>query len=254
MATWGQRRQWIIEGGFVALGLLILAGVLIAVLYKAPSCMDGKQNQGEQGIDCGGPCPYLCSVDENQPVVRFAKNVSPTPGRTDVIAYIDNPNANGGVQHAAYTLQLYGTDGTLLAQKNGTINLPPSMTAPLFVPSIYSGGQVVAQTFLTLDAMSLKWLRNYPIAVVASTTDIQIVNGDSASPRVTATLQNPTAHILYGLTVTATVFDANNNAIAASQTVVTELPAQGSVPIIFTWNQPFGAPAARVEILPTTGS
>ncbi len=25
-----------------------------------PSCSDGRQNQGEQGIDCGGPCPDVC--------------------------------------------------------------------------------------------------------------------------------------------------------------------------------------------------
>ena len=26
-------------------------------LFSAESCVDGIQNQGEYGIDCGGPCP-----------------------------------------------------------------------------------------------------------------------------------------------------------------------------------------------------
>ena len=26
-------------------------------LFSAESCVDGIQNQGEDGIDCGGPCP-----------------------------------------------------------------------------------------------------------------------------------------------------------------------------------------------------
>ena len=30
---------------------------------QCPTCSDGIQNQGEQGIDCSGPCPRQCSVE-----------------------------------------------------------------------------------------------------------------------------------------------------------------------------------------------
>lgn len=33
----------------------------LTVCYQAPTCSDGLSNQGEQGVDCGGPCaPCLC--------------------------------------------------------------------------------------------------------------------------------------------------------------------------------------------------
>jgi cysteine-rich repeat protein len=38
-----------------------------------PTCVDGKQNQGEEGIDCGGPCP---SCDETLACVNYVANVS----------------------------------------------------------------------------------------------------------------------------------------------------------------------------------
>jgi len=36
------------------------SGVCIASICGEPDCFDGTQNQGEAGIDCGGPCPVLC--------------------------------------------------------------------------------------------------------------------------------------------------------------------------------------------------
>ena len=36
-------------------------GVNATAATVTPSCMDGIQNQGEGGVDCGGPCAMLCS-------------------------------------------------------------------------------------------------------------------------------------------------------------------------------------------------
>ena len=32
---------------------------------ESKSCFDGRQNQGELGIDCGGPCPDPCNIIES---------------------------------------------------------------------------------------------------------------------------------------------------------------------------------------------
>ncbi len=32
-----------------------------------PSCSDGRQNQGEAGVDCGGPCPFICDLTDVSP-------------------------------------------------------------------------------------------------------------------------------------------------------------------------------------------
>ena len=45
----------------VILAIILIVGLpAFLLLYKAPTCFDGKQNQGEGGIDCGGPCVKLC--------------------------------------------------------------------------------------------------------------------------------------------------------------------------------------------------
>ena len=37
------------------------AGWEAVISCGTPSCTDGIQNQGETGIDCGGPCPNPCT-------------------------------------------------------------------------------------------------------------------------------------------------------------------------------------------------
>ncbi len=246
--SWSTRRKHLIEAILIACAVAVIALVLVATLYKTPSCFDGKQNQGEEGIDCGGPCPYACSPNETAPSVRFARAVSPQPGRTDLIAYIDNSNSDAELENATYTVQFYGPNNTVVAQQSGTITIPPSTTAPLFIPDFYQSSATVSQVFLNFDSTTYKWLRTKNKPIVPIPSNIQIEN--TTLPKISATLTNPTAQTLTNVTVVATVFNAANNAIAASQTVVPELAPQSSEPIIFTWNQPFQGTPARVDILP----
>ena len=247
---WAKRRQRMIEIGLALCGLAILAVVAIAIFYKAPSCTDGIKNEDETGVDCGGSsCTYLCAADEVAPKVQFVRAVSPQQGRTDIIAYIDNVNTNASVQGATYTIQLYGVNQKVLATKTGTINLPPSSTVPLYIPDAYDGQAKVLSAFVSFDPRTLLWMRDNARPILPVPNNISIQN--TATPRITATLTNEAASTYYNETVVATVFDAQNNVMAASQTVVPILSAQGSSNIVFTWNQAFSAKPVRVEILPT---
>jgi len=212
--------------------------------------MDHKQDQGEDGIDCGGPCPYLCSIDEVAPRVVFVRPVSPQLGRTDVIAYIDNQNPSAGAGDVSYTLELYGSNGAVLATHTGTISLPPETTIPLYLSDVYSGNLSVAQAFLTIDPNSLKWQSTTSKPILPTPSNIQIQN--TQTPKITATLKNPTAIELDEETVIATVFDQSNNAIAASQTIIPILASQGTAQVTFTWNRAFSGTPVRVEILPAS--
>lgn len=246
--SWAGRRQFIITAIIVGVLAAILAVTLIATFYQAPSCMDNKQNQGETGIDCGGPCAHLCTAEVPAPSVRFVRQLSPVQGRTDVIAYIDNTNANAAMKGAAFTITLYGPDNIIVAEKTGTVDLPPKSTVPVFIPGFYSGLQTVARAFLTFDTSSFNWYRYDDTRPTLTVSNI-ILSGD-ATPRLTADVSNPTALSLFRVPVVATVFDAQNNAIAASATVLQEIPPMGTAAAVFTWNAPFPATAAKEEVIP----
>lgn len=228
--------------------MILVAVTLVATLYKTPTCFDTKQNQGETGVDCGGPCNALCTAEEQAPVARFVRQLSPQPGRTDVIAYIDNKNANAAMAGAKFTITLYGADNMVIAKKDGTVDLPPHASVPVFIPGFYSGAQTVARAFIAFDTTSFAWHRFAGTLPTFPISDISISSQDAS--RVTATVTNTTATPFFRLPVIITVFDAADNAIAASQTLITSLPAMESAPVTFTWNAPFSAAPARVEIIP----
>jgi hypothetical protein len=245
---WAMNRKRIILiliGGVV---VILIALTLVATLYKTPTCFDTRQNQGETGVDCGGPCNALCTPEVTAPVARFVRQLSPQAGRTDVIAYIDNKNANAAMAGARFTITLYGSDNIVIAKKDGTVDLPPHTSVPVFIPGFYSGAQTVARAFVSFDTSSFAWKKFTGTMPTFPISDISISSEDAA--RITATVSNITATPFYRLPVIITVFDASDNAIAASQTLITTLPPMYSAPVTFTWNTPFSAAPARVEIIP----
>lgn len=92
--------------------LLIIFAVVylfyIAALRPAPSCFDGKQNQGEEEIDCGGPCQtcatrHLDSIQAQRAVLID----SPIEGESILIFQMENPNAHFGAGELDYLVSLF---------------------------------------------------------------------------------------------------------------------------------------------------
>ncbi len=45
---------------YLIAGMLIMFASCAEKIDNTGTCSDGRMNQGEQGIDCGGPCPGIC--------------------------------------------------------------------------------------------------------------------------------------------------------------------------------------------------
>ncbi|MBP6860258.1 MAG: hypothetical protein KBC38_01695 [Candidatus Pacebacteria bacterium] len=245
--SWSSRRKTIFILIVSAVFLTIVALTLVATLYEAPSCADGKQNQDERGIDCGGSCKFLCIADVREPSVRFVRYLTNTPGRIDAIAYIDNPNPREAVRDARFTVTIYDANGEI-GKQEGIADLPPAMTVPVFFPGVARTSAVPIRAFLSFDGSSLKWFRMVPEATPLAVLDTRITEAEDGS-RITARVRNMGVTDYYDVDIIATVFDAENNAIAASASVV-DVPAGGETPLVFTWSTPFVVPPARAEILP----
>ncbi len=244
---WARKRRLTVILILAATVLAIIAIAAFAIFYHTPTCTDHTQDQGETGIDCGGPCTTLCTNEASAATVRFVRTLAQS-GRTDAIAYVDNPNRTAFATNAAMTLEAYATDGTV-ARTHLQVDMAPGATVPVFVPGILPAGLEVRQAFLSFDDGSPLWMRALGAAPLPLVSDITTRTLDTA-PRITAILANQTAHPVYNTTVTATVFGADGTVIAASQTLVPTLPAQGTAPLIFTWSEPFTAPVVRVDIIP----
>ena len=121
--SWRTRRQFFYFAIF-ALAILAIIGGIVWYFWPEPTCSDKKQNQGEQGIDCGGPCtPCLGEIkDISQKWVRFFKN---REGFYDIAALIENSNLFAGIPNFKYTFKLYDSNNVLITIKEGSTFINP---------------------------------------------------------------------------------------------------------------------------------
>lgn len=247
--SWAARRRFVILLIIGAAIAAVLALASFATFYEAPSCVDNTQNQDEAGIDCGGPCPYLCTADQQPPTVLFTKAFQNVPGRTDVIAEVENKNA-AAAKGVPYRLTLYGTGQSLIQQVMGTVDLPPGAKVPVYVPGITSGKQTVTSAFLQIDADAPRWflLPNDPrvLPAVSNTT----LGVSTSSPRIDAVLTNQSVAALTNVRVIVFVHGVTGEVIAASQTIIPAIPPQGYATATFTWNNAFSSAPATIEVVP----
>lgn len=247
--SWAARRRFIILFGIGATVAAFLAIVLIATFTEAPSCGDNKRNQGEDGVDCGGPCPYLCTAQMQPPTVLFTRALSNGAGRTDVIALVENKNPFAAAKNIPYDVQV-SAGKFILQEVSGTLDLPPGATVPVFIPGIFSGKQKAATAFLAIASSSPRWFSMSADARVVPRVSDTRQTGSVDAPRIEATLTNPDAAALMNVRTVVIVRSASGEVIAASETIVSVLRPFGSATAIFTWNSAFLEDPASIEIMP----
>lgn len=226
----------------VAIGLILL-GLWFVFLYRAPSCSDNTKNQGEEGVDCGGPCSRLCLA----PTVSalWARSVEVAPGVYHAVAMVQNPRTDAGTASLPYTFELYDSSNVLVAERSGVMYLDPGEVAPLLEPNVVTGNRTPAHTFVSFQpAVWEKMERtDVPIGVVSQSLDADAL-------KLTAHIKDTTAFPVPSFTVTALLYGADGTIVAASQTAVDGMAAREERDIVFTWQEPFAAPVTRVDIVP----
>ncbi len=248
--SWAARRRFIIALIIGGAGVAFLTAVSFATFYKSPSCIDNVQNQDEGGIDCDGPCPYLCAARLQPPTVLFTKALTNTAGRTDIIASVENKNAGVAAKNVPYRVALYGADRLLIQEVSGTLDLPPGASVPVFIPGIVSGKQTVAGAFLSIDDSSPRWFRMASDPRIVPTVVTTKPSGTTAMPRFEVTLLNSSVVTLTDVMAIILVRDDKGEVIAASSTVVPAIPAQGQATATFTWNSAFLSAPASIQVVP----
>ena len=252
MASWSSRRKFT-YGSVVIGGIILIVGLPTFLLfYKAPTCADGKQNQGEDGIDCGGPCVKLCPSSFLPPEVIWTRSEPVAPGLYNVGAYIVNNNLNGAAYNVPYEMQLFDADGILITNKSGSITIPPHRNTIAFQGSISTEKRTPAKTIITLG--SAQWVSASDELGNLAITDKKY-SEDQNSSSLQVTLANNGLTAYKNLTVYVVLYDANSNAIDFSRTVIDSVPANGgSIVAPFTWPVSHNGQVVSIEVLPVLES
>lgn len=125
----------------VYLAVFFLLGYLIYLAARSkPSCFDGKQNQGEEKIDCGGPCAPCAKIVQTQPLTVSEKDfVYGGPGKYDAIAKISNPNSQYSSPSFSYDFVLLDSSGKEIAKRSGKGFILPAETKYVIETGLETG-------------------------------------------------------------------------------------------------------------------
>ncbi len=128
--------------GYLAVFILFWWGIFSLFYYTsvkpAPTCSDNIQNQGEAGIDCGGPCALVCVPANVKPielvgsVIRF----SPDPTHFSLLARVNNPNVNHAARDFSYSFLLYDAQENLVKTYSGDSYIYAGEAKYLLVPNV----------------------------------------------------------------------------------------------------------------------
>lgn len=236
-----------------SLGVFFFFAVVIGVptailLYEPSTCFDGKQNQEETAVDKGGPCLLLDERTLSPHAVLWSRSFLVRGGLYSATAYIENPNREAGVRSVDYRFGLYDERNVLVAERSGRTYIMPGGITPVFEGAINTGNRVVARTYFEFTS-PLVWERMMNIASVLTIGNKKVANV-TATPRLTAEVENTSVAAIPNPSFVAVVFDTAGNAFAASATTLPRLEEGEKGEIVFTWPDPYPRAVGRIDILP----
>jgi len=248
MSTWGARHQLT----FFFFLLLILAAIVAVGLWRfwpRPSCGDGRKNQNERGIDCGGVCASVCPDEAETVRVKWARVLPLGAGIYDVAVLVENPNPNFVLANLPYNLRIVDKDNLFITRLVGTLALAPREQFLIFQTNIDVGRREPARAFLEFPGSPI-WFRGTSKPELAVTDK----HFTPKPPLLKAKLVNNSLTAYRDVSVAVTLSDDERNTFAASATTVAEIAPGETREISFSWPRAFIAEAVFIDLYPHVAS
>lgn len=238
----------------IYLTILSLIGAgLYYILRTSPTCSDGKQNQGEAGIDCGGPCSAKCEEMPKIENVRVLEKafLPAGEGKYDAMAKIDNPNPQFGVAQFEYSFNLLDGNGSIIGQSEGSNFILPAETKYILAFNLASSAQPES---IDIKIKSLKWTKfleyEEPLIQIYS-KEFNLVNAGSNFASLKAKIKNLSGYDFRTITAKAVIRNERNVPVALNQTSANDVKVNEEREIIFNWGNSFplgsGTPSIEIE-------
>lgn len=252
MNKWSRRRKRIIVSLVFFAFLILVAVPAYLLFYRPPNCFDGKRNNDETGVDCGGSCQLLCTAESLPLITKGDPQILQVKdGVFEVVALVENPNANAEIYRAKYFLRLYSAQSiTPVKVVEGETFVPQGRTFAIFEgPFTANGTAMPLRATIEWQEASLIWKKNDSVLPNLRISNKSLSREDS-SPRLDAVVENTSLARISNIDVVALVYNEKGSIFAASKTFIDSMPAGGSAPIVFIWPQAFREKAINIEIIP----
>lgn len=248
--SWASRRKLLYLSVVALVGIFVILFFFQPLINKAPTCVDGKQNSDEKGVDCGGSCEFLCKSQVKDVSVLWSRAFNVSAGVYDVLIYAENKNVNAGVKNILYKIKMYDENNILIAERDGKTYISPNEKIPIFEGNIKTKERDPKRVFVEfLDGYAWSPVGQKSQEIKLSVEDKELTE-TGTTPKLKATVKNNSVYDIPQVDIVAIIYDADDNAIAVSKTVVKDLKTLSAGSVFFTWLKPFEKQVSRIEILP----
>lgn len=231
----------------------ILSGFGFLVYYlsqPAPSCSDGIQNQSEEGIDCGGPCPPCQLVYIKDIEVLWTKAMASQADLYDLAAQIKNPNQNYGSGQVPYQFELYDFNGNLIVQYPGLTFILPNQTKYLI--QLKKQSIIGRPSQIKLSFGEIKWekLEDYqPPQLFVQQKEYRLLTAQELGfSQVRGILINKTNFDFDKTSLDILLFNSSRQLLAVNATEIRALSAGQERDFVATWFRRITGQVTFVEV------
>jgi len=212
------------------------------------TCSDGRLNQNEEAIDCGGACVPCLVKNRKEPEVRWARATSMRADMYDAVVEVRNPNDRVAASRIDYEFRLIDGAGNIAARQRGRSFLYASELAHFVEFGIRATSTIARVEFSVSDT---DWVVSDALRpdIIAADRVYAVEERDGVRVSVArALLQNRSLRDMADLRVTAFLLDESGNLLGANGTEISEVRPEDSVSLVFSWPVVFGAPVEAIII------
>ena len=223
--------------------IIIISAIGTALFYLSrakPTCNDGKINQGEEKIDCGGPCQKCEEIPKIESAQILEKKMIPSGGnKYDALVKIKNPNSLFGIENLGYTFNFLDASGRVIIQKEGTSFLLPAETKYLFV---FNADLTEKPASLDFRIKSYKWQKFLDYEepnIVSYQKEFSFMSGGPEFAGLKLKIQNKSGYDLRKITTKTVLRDRQGNPVAINETNNNDVQINEEREVVFRWSEPF---------------
>lgn len=216
--------------------LLVSVGVFWYTRQPAPTCSDGKLNQDELDVDCGGVCARVCPFEVKPVRELWSRIFKLEGGRYDEVTFVRNPNREFAARNFGYRVRIFDENDVLLTTRIGTAYLNPGESLPLFHTRLEVGSRTPRRAVFEITDEPVWQRRSASEAPELKVNYKNFVN--EPTPALTAEVVNDSLADLRDITVVGMLADEEGNVIAVSSTLIERLDKGEKKEIVFTWPRP----------------
>lgn len=226
----------------------IFSFAYFSYIKPVPSCFDGKLNQNEERVDCGGVCEKVCLPAGVRPIeVGRVLTFRHSPNQVSALFQITNPNQDSAARDLTYTLRVYDASGNLLQSVSGNSFIYASEGKYIFEPNMVL--ELGSFANIKAEISDVLWI---PSAELGSKPNISLsgVNtevGDGFAS-VRARILNEDVVVFRRVVIIAILYGKLGQVAGASQTFVENIAPNDSREFSILYPDPPSVDTANTKI------